>query len=434
MNLLHPQPAQLVSDDGCYISRRVFTSRHVYDWEKRYILGRSWLFLTHDSQIPNPGDFVTTYMGETPVIVARGSDGKVHVSINSCSHRGLPVCRADRGNAKRFICPYHNWSYTVEGQLHTVPQEKKVQQPVDKARLGLKAVPRVESYGGLIFGCLDAGVEPLESFLGDMRWYLDCMFDRYPKGIEVIGSPHKWLINANWKLPVENQLGDVGHGPYLHGSLLKDTPQVADLEAYGMNVVPKAGHGVSVRLMPKGASAEQCMWGTDGLASFDPEVKAYLLESHKAVESRLGEVRSRLRPLCFSIYPNFSFLWPNNTIRISHPRGPGQVEYWSWWVVEKDAPDHIKKKLQQNYTFFFGPGGVLEQEDSEAWSQQFIGSNIDYVDDAPLYYGLGMGEEVDHEEIPGRTGSCFNEHYARDFYKRWRQEIEDGLKGDGGAA
>jgi len=415
---------KLVSNDGAYVSRQVFTSNEAYQLEKRYIFGRNWLYLAHESQLPNPGDFITTYMGETPIIVARGEDNQIHASINSCSHRGLPVCRADRGNAKRFICPYHNWSYTVDGKLHTVPQEKKVCTKVDRERMSLKSVPRLESYGGLFFGSFNEDIEPLEDYLGDMRWYLDCLFDRYPNGVEVVGPPHKWLINANWKLPVENQLGDVGHGPYLHGSLLKGTPQAAELEEFALNVVPKPGHGVSVRLMPEGSPDDKCMWGIDGMAAMDPEVNAYLQERHKEVAGRLGDIRARMRPLCYSLYPNFSMLWPNSTIRISHPRGPGQVEYWSWWVVEKDAPEHIKQKLRQNYIFFFGPGGVLEQEDSEAWSQQFTGSNIDYVDDVPLYYGLGLDEATPHPEIPGTVGSCFNEHYARHFYKRWRSEIE----------
>jgi phenylpropionate dioxygenase-like ring-hydroxylating dioxygenase large terminal subunit len=419
-----------IQEDATLISRKVFTSRNIYELEKKHIFGQSWLYLAHESQIPEPGDFVTTYMGETPVIVARGEDQQIHVSINSCSHRGLPVCRADQGKAKRFVCPYHNWSYTVDGSLHTVPQEKKIKQPVDKAKLRLKKVPRVESYHGLLFGSFNEDIEPIEIYLGDMRWYLDCMFDRHDEGVEIIGAPHRWLINANWKLPVENQLGDVGHGPYLHGSLLKGTPQVAELEEYGFNVVPKQGHGVSVRLMPEGSPPESCMWGTDGMAAMDPEVNEYLLERHKQVAEKLGDIRARVRPLCYSIYPNFSFLWPNNTIRVSHPRGPGQVEYWSWWVVDKAAPDHIKQKLQQNYTFFFGPGGVLEQEDSEAWSQQFTGSNIDYVDDTPLYFGLGLDEAIDHPDLPGQAGSCFNEHYARHFYRRWKAELENGIAND----
>ena len=92
---------ELVSDDACHISRRVFTSEEVYAWEKQFIFARSWLYLCHESQLPNIGDYLTTYMCETPVIVARGEDGKIHVSVNSCSHRGLPVCRNDRGNTKR---------------------------------------------------------------------------------------------------------------------------------------------------------------------------------------------------------------------------------------------------------------------------------------------------------------------------------------------
>ncbi|MBW2419701.1 MAG: Rieske 2Fe-2S domain-containing protein [Deltaproteobacteria bacterium] len=408
---------------------RVFCDPALYALEKQHIFGRSWIFLAHDSQIPEPNDFVTGYIGETPVIVARGKNDAIHVNINSCSHRGLAVCRHDRGNARSFVCPYHNWAFSNEGKLIAVPQERKVRNRPDKSKLGLKAVPRVESYDGLIFGCMDPEVEPLEDFLGDMKFYLDCMFDRFEGGVELLGAPHRWQIDCNWKLPVENQLGDVGHGPFLHGSLLAGTPQVAELEKYAVNVVPKPGHGVSVRLMPEGTDDEQCMYGTDGLAAFDPEVRQYLLDAHKRVADRLGEVRARLRPLCYSVYPNLSFLWPNGTLRISHPRGPGRSEYWSWWVVEKNAPDFVKKALQGNYTNFFGPGGLLEQEDSEAWMQQYTGASIDYADDHRFYYGLGFEEEEDHEEIPGRVGSCFNEHYARAYYQRWQRELASGEEG-----
>lgn len=91
---------------------------------------------------------------------------------------------------------------------------------------------------------------------------------------------------------------------------------------------------------------------------------------------------------------------------------------------EKDAPQRIKNKLRSNYNFFFGPGGVLEQEDSEAWAQQYQGSAIDHLWDRSFFYGLGLGEERDHPEIPGKTGSCYNEHYARQYYLRWREDIE----------
>ena len=417
------EPLALVSADGTEVSRRLFADPQLYQRELESIFQRQWIYLGHGSQIPQAGDFIQAWIGETPLIVAWGEDMGVHVSINSCTHRGVPVCRADRGNAKRFVCPYHNWSYSVEGKLVAIPQEKKVCTRLDKHKLGLKPVPRIAFYHDMIFGCMDASVIPLEDYLGDMRWYLDCLFDRYDGGVEVIGAPHKWLLHANWKMPVENQLGDVGHGPYLHGSLLRDTPAVAELEAYGHNIVPQRGHGVSVRLMPEGTPAEKCMWGIDGIAAMDPEVHQYLLEQHHKVAERLGQLRARIRPLCYSLYPNFSMLWPNGTLRISHPRGPDKTEYWSWFVIEKNAPDFIKKKMQQNYTFFFGPGGVLEQEDSEAWAWQQKGSAITGMDDTPYYYGLGLGEAQAHSELPGMVGSCFDEHYAREYYLRWQDDM-----------
>lgn len=420
-------PDTLVSEDGSLVNRRIFRDRQLYQLEQDYIFARSWLYLAHTSQLSKPGDFLSTWMGEVPVIVARGEDGHIHVSINSCSHRGVPVCRHDSGNTKRFICPYHNWSYNVEGDLVAVPQEKIAGQALDKSCLGLKQVPRIEQYKGLIFASLDEHIEPLEDYLGDMRFYLDCMFDRYPNGIEVIGPAHKWQIRANWKLPVENQLGDVGHGPFLHGSLLKGTQQAADLEQFGLNVVPEPGHGVAVRLMDKGTPPEQCMWGIDGFAAMDPQIHEWLLQRHREIEPHLGELKSRLRPLTYGVYPNFCYLWGNNTIRVAHPRGPDEIEYWSWWVVDADAPDHIKEKLRSNYTFFFGPGGVLEQEDAEAWSQQLVGNHISAADDRPYYYGLGLGDETGHPELPGRVGSCYNEHYARAFYLRWLRDIKPGL-------
>ena len=93
----------IVNDDASLISRRAWSDPHVYELEKKGIFGKAWLFLGHETQIPNAGDFVQAYMCETPIILARGDNNKIHASINSCTHRGLPVCRADHGNTKRFV-------------------------------------------------------------------------------------------------------------------------------------------------------------------------------------------------------------------------------------------------------------------------------------------------------------------------------------------
>lgn len=421
--------AHLVSTDGQWVSRRVFTDEAIYLQEKRHIFARNWLYLAHESQLPNAGDFVTAWMAETPVIVARGDDGRIHVSVNSCSHRGLPVCRVDAGNSKRFVCPYHNWAYASNGELVGIPQERKTACNVDKTTLSLPRVPRVEQFAGLIFGSFNADIDALETYLGNMRFYLETLFERFPGGVAVVGAPHKWLLNANWKLPVENQLGDVAHAPYLHATMIANSPAADELDRYGFNVVPEPGHGAAIRYMPADVPLENIAWGMEGIAAMhtDPALKQYLLDMQRQVADRLGAVRARIKGLTYGVYPNLSVLWANSTLRVSHPRGPGKVEYWSWWVTPRDAVDDIKTALRGNYNFFFGPAGLLEQEDADAWQQQWQGSNIDNADDHRYFYGLGHGDETTHPDLPGVMGNCYNEYYARAFYQRWRNDMLRGV-------
>ena len=417
--------SELVNEDASLISRRCWSDERVYALEKAGIFGRSWLFLGHESQIRNHGDFVQAYMCETPIILSRGEDGGIYANVNSCTHRGLPVCRADHGNTKRFVCPYHNWSYAVDGNLMTIPQESEVCHKPDKSQLGLKRVPRVDSWRGMIFGCFDESIISLEDYLGDMRFYLDAFFDRFSAGIEFMGAPHRWVVNANWKLPVENQLGDVNHGAFLHSAIIPREAQDV-IEKLGYSVVTAPGHGATFRLMPAGGPVDDVAWGMEATGSIfgGDEVQNYLREIQAQAAERVGDLRSRMKGLTYGIYPNLSFLWSNTSFKVSHPRGPGKVEYWTWAVVPADAPDHIKKILRTNYSSFFGPAGILEQEDSEVWMQQFLGSNIDFADDRPYYYGLGLGEEKSHPDMPGLVSVTANEFYARHFFTRWRDELQ----------
>ena len=417
--------SELVNSDASLISRRCWTDRAVYDLEVRGIFGRAWLFLGHESQIRHAGDFVQAYMCETPIILSRGTDLEIHATINSCSHRGLPVCRADHGNTRRFICPYHNWSYTVEGELATIPQENALVGKPDKSQLGLKRVPRVESWRGLIFGSFDPDIISLEEYLGDMRFYLDAFLERFPAGIEFMGAPHRWVLDANCKLPVENQLGDVNHGAFLHSAIIPREAQDL-IEELGYSVVTRPGHGATFRLMPGDAPVDEVAWGMEGMGGMfgGAQVQEYLRDVQARAAERVGPLRARMKGLTYGIYPNLSFLWSNASFKVSHPRGPGKVEYWSWAVVPADAPDELKRVLRTNYSSFFGPGGILEQEDSEVWVQQFKGSNIDFADDRPYFYGLGLGEEAPHPVLPGLVSVTANEFYARHFFARWRDELQ----------
>jgi 3-phenylpropionate/trans-cinnamate dioxygenase subunit alpha len=115
-----------VNIDEGLVSRKIFFDPEVYQLELERIFARSWLFLGHESQIPEPGDHMTAYMGEDPVIIVRGDDGKIRGFLNSCRHRGMKVCRADRGNARQFTCSFHGWTYGNRGELKGVPMGKVI--------------------------------------------------------------------------------------------------------------------------------------------------------------------------------------------------------------------------------------------------------------------------------------------------------------------
>src|SRR5690349_2962380 len=151
------------------VDRKMFYDQDIYELEMERIFARSWLFMCHDSQIPNPGDFFMTFMGEDRVIVVRDNEGKANVLVNSCRHRGNAVCRAEEGHATSFMCTYHGWTYDLKGALVGVPGFKEVyHEELDRENWGLIKAGKVESYKGFVFANMDPEAPNLHDYLGDV--------------------------------------------------------------------------------------------------------------------------------------------------------------------------------------------------------------------------------------------------------------------------
>ena len=184
----------------------VYSDPELYELEMKFIFERTWIFLTLESEIAKPNDFVTTRIGRTPVLVARATDGKIGAFINACRHKGATVARFERGNARYHVCPYHGWAYDAAGRNVDIKDRKSgcYAPAFDAENHDLLPIARVQNYKGMIFGSLSAEVPSLEEFLGDAKYFIDMWMEQGPEGMEIIPGRCNYLYRGNWKLQMEN--------------------------------------------------------------------------------------------------------------------------------------------------------------------------------------------------------------------------------------
>lgn len=399
------------------MSRNLFWDRDIYDQELEKVFARCWLFVAHESQIPKAGDYVSAYMGEDNVLIVRQKDGSVKGFLNTCPHRGNKVCFSDVGNARQFICNYHGWAFGIDGELRGMYASEAFEKTgLDKSLHGLHPVAKIESYRGLVFATLDPEAPTLAEYLGDMRYYLDAVFDMDEGGTEFIGGCVKSVIKCNWKLAAENFVGDALHAGWTHDSgarAMVGGPVVElhkDVDAsYHVNF---NGHGWDFNQDIVGNAA------TLG----EKDIIKYLYVLQPKVAERLGDLRSRMIGAISSVtlFPNTSFLPGQNTFRTWHPRGPDQVELHTWTFVNKSAPQDIKDKWRKGTMMTFSPTGVFEMDDGENWEYS-TRTNAGFVTrQQDLYLGLGQDSRLRDTDLPGNVyQGQINEANQRAFYQRW---------------
>src|SRR5579863_3901445 len=165
------------------ISREIFVNDEIYAEEQERVFARSWLFVGHESQVPNPGDFFVSCMGEESVLLCRDRAGAVHVFLNSCRHRGMKVCRYDEGNTTVFTCPYHGWSYGTDGRLVGVPFFREAyHSTLERAQWGLVEVAQIARHKGSVWATWDPAAPPFREYLGEFVRYLDLSLDSWDGG------------------------------------------------------------------------------------------------------------------------------------------------------------------------------------------------------------------------------------------------------------
>ncbi|MEL0083701.1 MAG: aromatic ring-hydroxylating dioxygenase subunit alpha, partial [Gammaproteobacteria bacterium] len=300
------------------VSRRIFQDPEVFDLEMERIFETNWVYLAHESQIPDNHDYFTTQIGRQPVVVTRGADGKVHGFINACSHRGAQITTNKRGNKPTFMCPYHGWVYDSTGACVDVNDHANGHYPesFDNLNHDLRKLGQVGVYRGFVFGSIVKAVQLLEEWLGDATVFIDMFVDQSPQGLEVLKGGVHYTTTSNWKLQLENP--DSYHFFPVHTGYIalaqkrdQDTKEtLKTIDVSQMDELPGAvydlgnGHGTAWAWMPNG----------------DERPLAY---SREFLQESFGEEKANWLIDCVRFQLLFPNLWlmdqSSTTLRIMHP-------------------------------------------------------------------------------------------------------------------
>jgi phenylpropionate dioxygenase-like ring-hydroxylating dioxygenase large terminal subunit len=335
----------------------------VFEDELERIWYGSWVYVGHESEVPQPGDYVRKQVGLQPVILTRDGGGDLHVMLNRCPHVGNLVCHENAGHARALRCPYHGWTFGLDGTCLSVPFSKAYGPDFDKAARPLAAPPRVDSYRGFVFASMNPDVPELGDHLGHAACSIDQLCDLSPDGeIELSAGWIRHLTRANWKMAFEGGV-DGYHPTFVHRSLVNVIGAPSNFEAQDNShtgiVVRDLGNGHSdLDLRPQyRQSDEEFQWMVGGS-------RAKLSRYVAALEQRYGP--SRTHELLVDGPPH-AMIFPNVFIgelflMVIEPLGPTRHVQLETPVFWKGAPDLNARNLRQTNASL-GPAGLVLADD-----------------------------------------------------------------------
>jgi phenylpropionate dioxygenase-like ring-hydroxylating dioxygenase large terminal subunit len=416
------------------VHRSLYDDPAIFELELDRIFGTAWVYVGHESQVKEPGDYFCTHVGRKPIVIVRGPDKALHALHNQCAHRGALVVALDKGNTDEFQCCYHGWTYHLDGRLKAVPLQHGYPPGFDtKSRsMAMLHVARVSSYRGFIFVNQSAAGPSLEDWLGYMTTSLDDMVDRAPDGeIEVAGGVFKHTYNGNWKLYLEN-LCDAAHPWFTHRSSI-DAAQKQNDE------VDTDGAGeIAIRQMRQNG-APYSFWETQvGIWTY-PNGHSYLGDYHDdkklvaalndptfrdyiaAMEQKKGKEATKraleVRRWNSNVYPNLSFMSQFQQLRVIHPLAVDRTLVCTYSFKLRGAPEGMFHNTIRFANVVNGTGSLVLTDDLEIYNR--IGLGISSEGAEWLQIGRGYQSDMAIEHNGRRGKNSTSEVYIRNMFDAW---------------
>ena len=364
----------LVREDA--VHRDAYVDPEVFELEMERLWSRTWVYVGHDSQVPDPGDYATVEVAGRPLLMVRDDRGEVRVLMNRCAHKGARLVSAVSGNTGRLLrCPYHAWSFSLDGVLRGVPLRAGYDGTglaASENGRGLSAPTAVCVHRGFVFARMVGDGPSFADWAGPMVRVIDDIVDRSPQGaLRVVGGPIRASIPANWKIYLEN-INDSVHPPGTHKSVIDaagavwpgepaDGPRPMSIEQLapfgsgyeffertGGRVLP-AGHSI----LGTQASVHSAYGGLEDYA-------AALRAAHG--EARAAEVMG-FAPQNAVLYPSLSMKAMPSAIRVLRPISVDRTLLEVWAFQPVGAPDALARRAVMYNRLVFAPTSPLAHDD-----------------------------------------------------------------------
>ena len=353
MNPSNQQLSEWVQNTKAH--KNVYIDQDVFDLEMQRIWGKAWIFIGHESQVAAPGDYFSLDFAGMPAVMVRDKDQQIHVLHNRCGHKGAKLVVKPCGKNARFTCPYHGWTYKLDGQLVGVPyQQGYADTGFDKteAQYSMQTF-RSEVYRGFVFATLDADIVDLKQWLGEAALTIDNLCDRAPDGeVEVAGGVLKFEHDCNWKLFNEN-LNDTMHPMVVHKSV------VDSANKYIATLPEDSPNRIEAEIIPPFGASYQT-YEDSGITGFDyghhfdggeTSIHAdysvdpdYLQAMHDSYgEQRTDEILG-YNSHNTMYYPSVTFKSAVQNIRIVRPISANKTIIETWSFRLKGAPESMLQR------------------------------------------------------------------------------------------
>lgn len=400
------------------VHRDVYVDPAVFEAEMERIFMRTWVYVGHDSEIAQCGDYKNTFIGTEPVILIRGTDGAVSVVVNRCSHRGAAVCLLPNGSAKGFRCQFHGWTFGLDGELLGVPYSE---ESVDKKSLSLASAPRVESYRGFIFASFNPDVPPLTDHLRDVLPYIDRFVEHAGEyAFQVSPDANEVVYDANWKMQLENNV-DGYHLSFTHQSLFgvlqKRTGKQARYitgSSDGEARVEAFSNGHAV--MDLRSVATKVLRERLDIVPGAPPPEADLDRYFGIADAEKLYLASTGPPVNISIFPNLN-LGSINICEV-HPLAVNRTRVVLRPLLLEGAPPDINRIRLRYHEIGSGPAGFVQPDDIEMFERVALGLASEEVEWIQMTRGRERETAATEDH---RFSHVSDETPQRGQYRRWRE-------------